>query len=189
MNVKYETPSLDTKFEVPYDYYFLNVDSLKKVGNLEVKLLSIQESMYDVADQAAAFLREYKLPDGVEGSALFTFMGYNAKVHGLLFGFKNVGVVGFPNISIGTDLGESYLSSHPEYNPDMYPNGHIQIEIRGGGLADKVAQEMRLKCESVFNKGKDSSVYQRSTKVEEFKDCKPLGLISKSKSISIPLNL
>ena len=179
MKLVYERPTLDTKFNAPYDISFLRVGSAEDVKRM-------QEHLLDITDLAAKFLKEHELPQGIDGEALINFRGYTAKAAGqgkFIRRISVAGVVGFPSISIQTDLGVSSVSLHPEQDLGfvtyrLFPNhpnreygNHIQIQGSGEGLADKVAQEILPVVNSKFA--------TRPAKVESYGDHQPSGYLSK----------
>ncbi len=183
MDVEYERPTLDTKFEVFSDSSFLKVvDTTGGVGDLR-DLVYIKGSIFHITDGAYNFLSNHRLPNSMDGAALFTFNGYKAKVS-QLFWHKEIGVVGFPNISIYTNFGDSHLFFHPEYIPSIYPNGHIQIDVYGVGLVNMLLQNILPQCDSVFNR---PPPHGRPIRTEEFR-VSPTPYYPKKK-VFIPLSL
>ncbi len=183
MDVEYERPTLDTKFEVFSESSFLKVaDTTGGVGDLR-DLVYIKANIFNITDEAADFLRNCHLPDNVQANALFTFKGYKAKVSQLLW-HKDIGVVGFPTIAIYTNFGNSHLFFHPEYIPKMYRNGHIQIDVYGRGLADILLRNIIHQCDYVFNR---PSPPGKPIRIEEFRG-NPTPYHA-NKKVFIPLSL
>lgn len=177
MKVSYEKPVQNAKgeysFEEEGDFHFLKVDSAEDVKRIQKQLL-------DITDYTVNFLRNYGLPHGIDGEAAITLKGYDAKKDRRLIGSKTIGVVGFPKIHIQTDLGTSKLDMYPDQNP-MYKHlidrptrvydNHINIEVEGEGLADKVVLYILTCLESEFS--------TRVLKTEDFGSRRPSGYINK----------
>jgi len=171
MKVNYIRPELDADFDVLSEYNFLKVNSLEHATR-------VQERILDISDQIAKIIESYELPEDIDGDAVITFRGYEAKMDGKWFSMKTVRSVGFPSASIVTDLGTSSLSMHPNKDSyiQQYKNG-LEIQISGGGLADKVAKELLPKIENIFD--------SKLTKTETFGNYPPPGYLSKRMVIPI----
>jgi hypothetical protein len=146
MNIRYKGPQVDDK-RIKFSGATQMHEPIK-VHSYE-EYVSRRGNLLDVSDKIHQYLADLALPQGVEGQANLNFRTWISRAG--LFG-PTWGLIGYPSCSIQTNFGESGIYFWPgEKSYESFAKkGGLYIEVVGGGLAEKVATDLKDEFFKIF---------------------------------------